>query len=179
MVEEKLDMYKEKNPLPVVLMVVLNSKNEILLGKRKREPYAGFFGVLGGRQTFGLSTREIVKEEIMKEVGYSVLENSIKVRGFYSEILLDANGGVRDHFIFRVCEVYVDESKSRKDDIERTDLENFQWFSLPLSEEVRKKIIPSDLIFIDHVLSSNEYDFKEIVMKETKDGKSLEILNVS
>lgn len=56
-----LDMYKERNPLPVVL-IALFDKNKILLAKRKREPYKGFYGILGGRQTFGMLTEDIVKK---------------------------------------------------------------------------------------------------------------------
>ena len=176
----KLDMYKEKNPLPVVLMAVFDkSKNRILLAKRKRPPYSGFYGILGGRQTFGLETKEVVKREVAEETGYAIKEDSVELRGFYNEILLDKSGKPKDHFIFRVCEVYVDKSVPRTEDVEKTDIEKFEWFDLPISGEVKGKIIPSDLIFINHVLSEDMYDFKEIIMKETDDPNKLEIVSIS
>ena len=84
-------MYKEKNPLPVVLIALFN-RNKVLLAKRKREPYKGFYGILGGRQTFGILTKDIVKKEVLEEVGFSIKEGSIETRGLYSEIFLDKVG---------------------------------------------------------------------------------------
>ncbi|MEM5778090.1 MAG: NUDIX domain-containing protein [Candidatus Aenigmatarchaeota archaeon] len=163
-----LDMYKEKSPLPVVLIALFN-KNKILLAKRKREPYKGFYGILGGRQTFGMLTKDVVKKEILEETGFSVKENSIEIKGMYSEILLDKNGKPKDHFIFRVCKAEVENKITNE--LEKTDIENFKWFNLPITEEIKNKIIPTDLIMLEHILSNKKYDFKEFVLQETKNNK--------
>ena len=168
-----LDMYKERNPLPVVLIALLD-KNKILLAKRKREPYKGFYGILGGRQTFGMLTKDIVKKEVLEETGFSVKDKSIETKGLYSEILLDKNSEPKNHFIFRVCKADVDKKVS--DYLEKTDIEKFKWFDLPLSEEIKSKIIPTDLIMIEHVLSDKDYDFKEFVMQETENPNELKII---
>ncbi len=170
-----LDMYKERNPLPVVLIALFN-KNKILLAKRKREPYKGFYGILGGRQTFGMLTKDIVKKEVLEETGFSVKEDSIETRGLYSEILLDKNNNPKDHFIFRVCKAEID--KKISDEIEGTDIEKFKWFNLPLSEDVKRKIIPTDLIMLEHILSNKKYDFKEFVMQETENPNELKIVYI-
>lgn len=170
----KLDMYKEKNPLAVVL-IALFDKNKVLLARRKREPYRGFFGILGGRQTFGLLTEDVVKKEVLEETGFSVKKGSIKTRGLYSEVLLDKEENPKDHFIFRVCEAYVDDKIS--EELENTDIERFEWFSLPLSDEIKNRVIPTDLIMLKHILSDKKYDFKEFVMKETEDPNKLEIVS--
>ncbi|MHA1872475.1 MAG: NUDIX domain-containing protein [Candidatus Heimdallarchaeaceae archaeon] len=170
-----LDMYKERNPLPVVLIALFN-KNKILLAKRKREPYKGFYGILGGRQTFGMLTKDIVKKEVLEETGFSVKEGSIEIRGLYSEILLDKNNNPKDHFIFRVCKAEID--KKISDEIEGTDIEKFKWFNLPLSEDVKRKIIPTDLIMLEHILSNKKYDFKEFVMQETENPNELKIVYI-
>ena len=170
-----LDMYKERNPLAVVL-IALFDKNKILLAKRKREPYKGFYGILGGRQTFGMLTNDIVKKEVMEETGFSVKDNSIETRGLYSEILLDKEGNPRDHFIFRACRADVD--KKISEDLEATDIEKFKWFDLPLSEDIKSKIIPTDLIMIEHILSDNRHEFKEFVMQETEDPHILNIAHI-
>ncbi|MEM5781802.1 MAG: NUDIX domain-containing protein [Candidatus Aenigmatarchaeota archaeon] len=161
-------MYKEKSPLPVVLIALFN-KNKILLAKRKREPYKGFYGILGGRQTFGMLTKDVVKKEILEETGFSVKENSIEIKGMYSEILLDKNGKPKDHFIFRVCKAEVENKITNE--LEKTDIENFKWFNLPITEEIKNKIIPTDLIMLEHILSNKKYDFKEFVLQETKNNK--------
>jgi len=169
-----LDMYKEKNPLPVVL-IALFDKNKVLLAKRKREPYKGFYGILGGRQTFGMLTKDIVKKEVLEEVGFSVKEGSIETRGLYSEIFLDKDSNPKDHFIFRVCKAEVDRKIS--DDLEATDIEKFKWFELPLSENIKRRIIPTDLIMLEHVLSDKKHEFKEFVMQETEHPNELKIVH--
>jgi ADP-ribose pyrophosphatase len=168
-----MDMYKEKNPLPVVLIALFN-ENKILLAKRKREPYKGFYGILGGRQTFGKLTKDIVTKEVLEETGFSVLEDTIETRGLYSEILLDKTGDPKDHFIFRVCKANVDNKLT--DNLEKTDIEKFEWFDLPLNNKIKKNIIPTDLIMLEHVLSEKKHDFKEFVMQETENPNELKIV---
>jgi len=168
-------MKKLNNPLPVVLIALFN-KNKILLAKIKREPYKGFYGILGGRQTFGLLTKDVVKKEVLEETGFSVKENSIETRGLYSEILLNKDGKPKDHFIFRVCKAIVDKKKTKN--IEKTDIEKFKWFNLPLSKNIKNKIIPTDLIMLEHILSNKKYDFKEFVIQETKDPDKLKLVYV-
>jgi len=169
-------MYKEKNPLSVVL-IALFDKNKILLAKRKREPYKGFYGILGGRQTFGMLTKDVVKKEVLEETGFSAKEDSIRVRGLYSEILLDKEGNPKDHFIFRTCKAEVDKKVS--ENLEVTDIEKLKWFDLPLTEEIKRRIIPTDLIMLEHILSERDYDFKEFVMKETGNPNVLEIVSLN
>jgi len=170
-----LDMYKERNPLPVVL-IALFDKNKILLAKRKREPYKGFYGILGGRQTFGMLTKDIVKKEVLEETGFSVKDESIETRGLYSEILLNKEGKPRDHFIFRACKAEIDEKIT--DDLEKTDIEKFKWFNLPLSDEIKGRIIPTDLIMLEHIFSDREHEFKEFVMQETEDPNELKVVHL-
>jgi len=171
----QVDMYKERNPLSVVL-IALFDENKILLAKRKREPYKGFYGILGGRQTFGMLTKDIVKKEVLEETGFSVKEDSIETKGLYSEILLDKIGNATDHFIFRVCKAHIDNKIT--EDLEKTDIEKFEWFDLPLSESIKSKIIPTDLIMLEHVLSDKRYDFKEFVMQETSNPDELKIVHI-
>ena len=170
-----LDMYKERNPLPVIL-IALFDQNKVLLARRKREPYKGFYGILGGRQTFGMLTKDIVKKEVVEETGFSAKEDSIEVRGLYSEILLDKQGNPKDHFIFRTCKADVDKKVS--ENLEGTDIEKFKWFELPLSNEIKNKIIPTDLVMLEHILSEKDYDFKEFVMQETENPNELEIVHL-
>ena len=92
----------------------------------------------------------------------------------YSEILLDKEGKPKDHFIFRVCNVDVD--KKLSEELEKTDIERFEWFDFPLSDEAKIKIIPTDLIMIEHILSDRKHDFKEFVMQETDDPSKLKIV---
>src|SRR4030042_2321823 len=160
-------MYKEKKPLTVVLIGVIN-KNTILLAKRKREPYVGYYSILGGRQTFGEEIRDIVKREVMEETGYKV-KDEIHIKGTYSEILKDKDGKVRDHFLFVVCKAVLDESVKRKEDVENTYIEKFRWFDFPIKKQEKAKIIPTDLIMISN-FDSDKAQFKEFILQEDEKG---------
>jgi 8-oxo-dGTP pyrophosphatase MutT (NUDIX family) len=119
-------------------------------------------------------TKDIVKKEVMEETGFSIKEDSIETRGLYSEILLDKEGKPKDHFIFRVCKTEIDSKIS--EELEKTDIEEFEWFDLPLKKEDKSKIIPTDLIMLEHVLSDKKHDFKEFVMQETENPNELKIV---
>jgi|GEM_PF-4220044 len=168
-------MYKEKNPL-LVILIGLMDENKILLAKRKREPYAGYWGILGGRQTFGKSLNEIVKKEVYEETGCSITDK-IDVKGFYSEILLDRVGNPRDHFVFIVTKAWVDKSVERNSETENTDIEKFRWFDFPINEDIKSMVIPTDLIMLEN-FNSNKLVFKEFVMRECDDKTKLKILKV-
>lgn len=167
-------MYKEKHPLTVCLIGVID-KNKVLLVKRKREPYAGYWGLLGGRQTFGRRIKDIVKMEVREETGFSIRDN-IMINGVYSEVLLDNKNEPKDHFLFVVVKAQLDRQKKRNESLEDTDVEEFRWFNLPMSEEDSKLVIPTDLMILRN-FDSDDLTFKEFVMKEN-DGR-LEIVEVS
>jgi hypothetical protein len=62
------------------------------------------------------------------------------------------------------------------DELEKTDIQEFKWFDLPLKKEFKSKIIPTDLIMIEHILSDKKHDFKEFVLQETENPKELKIV---
>ena len=165
-----LGMYEEKNPLTVCLIGVMH-ENKILLARRKRPPYSGYWGLLGGRQTFGKKIEEVVKSEVLEETGFRV-KNKINVNGLYSEILLDENKKPKHHFLFLVTKAELDESFERKNETENTDIQEFRWFDFPLNKEDEEKIIPTDLIMLKN-FNSNNLVFKEFVMKEEKNKLKL------
>ncbi len=167
-----IKMYEEKNPLVVCLIGLMNG-NKILLAKRKRPPYTGFWGLLGGRQTFGRKIEEVAKAEVLEETGFRA--KGIEVKGIYSEVLLDENEKPKAHFLFVVTKSKLDKSSERKENIENTDIEKFRWFNFPLSEEDAKRVIPTDLIMLKN-FNSNNLAFKEFVMKE--EGNKLRLIKV-
>jgi 8-oxo-dGTP diphosphatase len=138
--------------------------SKILLAKRKREPYKGYYGILGGRQTFGEEMRDIAKREVREETGYTI-KDDMHVKGTYSEILLGADGKPRDHFLFVVIRAMVDHGVRQLSELENTDIEKFRWFGFPLSQSDRKRVIPTDLLMLEN-FDSDEVSFKEFVMRE-------------
>ena len=67
---------KEKYPLPVVL-VSINKDNKILLGKRSRESFNNYWGLLGNKILYGEDPIETAKREVETELGFNFLEGKI------------------------------------------------------------------------------------------------------
>lgn len=167
-----LDMYKEKTPLTVCLIGVLD-ENKFLLVKRKREPLSGHWGLIGGRQTFGEAIKDVAAKEVMEETGFTI-KNS-RINGMYSEMILDENDNIKDHFLFVVVKAELDKTKERNEKVEDTDIEDFKWFSFPINEEDKRIMIPSDVVMLSN-FNSNQPTYKEFVMKES--GNDLKLVRV-
>jgi len=167
-----LDMYKEKNPLTVCLIGVMDEK-KVLLVKRKREPLAGNWGLIGGRQTFGREVRNVAIQEVMEETGF-VIKNP-KINGMYSEMILDENDKIKDHFLFVVVKADLDATKKRSRKIENTDIEKFKWFGFPINEDDKKIMIPSDIVMLSN-FNSDQPTYKEFMMRQV--GNKLELVRV-
>ena len=164
-----LNMYEEKNPLTVCLIGVLDG-NKVLLVKRKREPLTGYWGLIGGRQTFGKKIIDVASQEVMEETGFGI--KNPKINGMYSEILLNNNDEIQHHMLFIVVKAELDKRKNRNEKVENTDVENFKWFNFPISEEDKKSMIPSDVIMLSN-FNSEKLAYKEFMMKEEKNGWKL------
>jgi len=164
-----LDMYKEKNPLTVCLIGVLNG-DKVLLVKRKREPLSGHWGLIGGRQTFGKEIKNVASQEVMEETGFAI--KNPKINGMYSEMILDENDKIKHHLLFIVVKAELDKTKERSERIENTDVEKFKWFSFPINEEDTKYMIPSDMIMLSN-FNSDQPAYKEFVMKEDENDLKL------
>lgn len=167
-----LDMYKDKNPLTVCLIGVLD-EDKVLLVKRKREPLSGHWGLIGGRQTFGKEIRDVAIQEVMEETGFTV--KNPKINGMYSEMILDEDDNIKDHFLFVVVKADLDKTKERSEKVENTDVEKFKWFNFPINGEDKKIMIPSDVIMLSN-FNSNQPTYKEFVMKES--GNDLKLVRV-
>jgi 8-oxo-dGTP diphosphatase len=163
----------EKTSLTVCLIGITDG-NKILLVKRKRDPYYGYWGLLGGRPIFGEKVYEVAKREVMEETGFSI-KNNMTINGTYSEILLNGKNEPKEHFLFVTIKAELNKNLERKKETEDTDIEDFKWFDLPINEKNAKKIIPTDLIMLNN-FNSNKLIFKEFVMKEN--GNELKIVDV-
>lgn len=160
-----IDLHKEKHPLTVCLIGVMDG-NRVLLVKRKREPLSGYWGLIGGRQTFGKEIREVAHTEVKEETGFTIKNPT--VNGIYSEILLDDQNKIMNHFLFIVLKAQLDKSFERNKNVENTDIDEFKWFDLPINEEDSKQIILSDLVMLSN-FDSDKLVFKEFVMKKEEE----------
>jgi ADP-ribose pyrophosphatase YjhB (NUDIX family) len=156
-------------PIPVCIIGLVDGI-EILLIKRKKEPYKGYWGLVGGKFELGESIEDVIRREVMEETGFSV--GSFKINGMYNEILLDKDDNLLNHFLFVAVKVNLDKNVKRKN-VKDAGIESSKWFNLPLKDN--KNIIPSDLIMLEN-FNSDIPVFKEFVMKE--DGDELKLVEV-
>lgn len=75
-----------------------------LLIRRKKEPYAGFWALIGGKWDFGETLMAAAVREAQEETGLQA--RFVALRGVVNERLAPAeDGGEAAHFLIFVCEV--------------------------------------------------------------------------
>lgn len=58
--------------VPCVLAIIENEKGQILIGKRKKEPFNGMWDIPGGKIEDGEQVEDAIKREVMEETGFNV-----------------------------------------------------------------------------------------------------------
>lgn len=76
----------EKQPKLSVALVIENSKGEILVQQRLKQPYYGFWGVPTGKIRWGEKLLEAAARELMEEAGITA---TLRVSGFYHKVDYD------------------------------------------------------------------------------------------
>lgn len=75
----------EVGDMPVgVSAILLNKKNQVLLGKRANSFGEGTFGLIGGKMKYGESIEKCIIRELREETGISVLTEDVKIFGLAS-----------------------------------------------------------------------------------------------
>lgn len=83
-------------PQPIgSFVIVINSKNQILLGERKNSYKSGLYGCPGGRLEFEESLEDCAKRELFEETGLTA--HSLKYLGVIRTL---QDGGSFIHFAF-------------------------------------------------------------------------------
>lgn len=103
-----------------VCILVTNSQNQVLLGKRKNAYKAGYFGIPGGRVEVGEKLLECAKRELQEECG--ITSDALEIIGFIKE-----NQGEYD-FIHFVATVTIDQV--HVENIEEDKCEGWEWYDL-------------------------------------------------
>jgi ADP-ribose pyrophosphatase YjhB (NUDIX family) len=146
---------EELSPLPVIL-VGLTNKNNILLIKRYKRPYKGYWSLIGGKMLF---------EESFKEASLRQIKEKVNINGKYVSIngvmheRVKGEDVIKHSFILFFTKIKTNETK-----FVETRHGKLRWF--PIKNIGKKeKIIPSDLWLIKNRLS-NKIDVKTAKMSE-------------
>lgn len=155
-----------QRPVLTVLFGIIDN-DEILLLKRKKQPYAGLWGMLAGKIEFGESPEQAVIREAKEESGLDI--KGVVVKGIISEVIDDEN---KNHFYQLVCKA-VPESKDFTDSNEG----ELKW--LKISELEKDKLIPSEWHIINEILLKDKsIEIHNIKVKKQGEIYKLESLGV-
>jgi len=155
----------------VVVIIAVTKGDKILLLKRAKRPFKGYWGMIGGKTKFDESIPEAVKREVEEEAKIKIDINSVKVKSVMLE-RVKTNQGISHGNILILTEA------KPLNDIDSTIVngQNIDWFKL--SELKENKIILSDMWMIDNFIKKrSEIKIPHIIMKE-EDGEltSFEVL---
>ncbi len=96
---------KKSMPIPCIDLIVVNSKDEVLMLKRSNDPAKGQWWFPGGRIHFGETREDAVHRKLKQECG--IVANSIKQLGTEDVMLRNLDDSV-SHAITTVFMVYSD-----------------------------------------------------------------------
>lgn len=153
---------QEIGALPVVLVAVLKDDNICFL-KRKKRPYNGYWGMIGGKVRMQESISENALREVKEETGLDCEFSKIN-KIVYERV--NEDGKFKHAFVLFFVSV-----KAISDKIVECDEGEVKWFDLKELDNL--EIIPSDLWMIKNYLDSKS-DMKQVIINE-KSGKLLGI----
>lgn len=130
-------------PIPVVLCAITR-EDRLLLIRREQEPYAGFWGLVGGKLKAGETIEEAALREAREETGLEVsLE---RVSGFVNETLLE-RGELTAHFLLFICRLRSAEGTPRAG-----PEGELRWFEVGTLPREKPRIIPTDYLMITRIV---------------------------
>jgi ADP-ribose pyrophosphatase YjhB (NUDIX family) len=146
----------EVGPLPVVLVAVMNKKQDrILLVKRNKRPYKNYWSMIGGKillhEDFCDASLRKVKEKTGLNSEFVSLNDILHER-------VEGSGIVKHSFILIFTKVFVKDITFRK-----TNAGELEWFSINKLDP--KTIIPSDYHLIKHSLNK-KHKIRNLYMNE-------------
>ncbi len=148
---------KEVGVLPVLLGIVRHG-SKILLIKRKKLPYKGWWSLIGGKQVSGESIPETIVREVMEEANVPAMFD--RVNGVLYERLRE-DGKFKHSFLFVVVTV-----NAQSESIASQNEGEVSWFDF---DDVLKgkveRIIPSDLHIIKEYHSKSS-SVEHVILEE-------------
>ena len=134
--------------------------NKILLIKRIKEPYTGYWSMPGGKLEFGETIEECAVRELKEET--NIDSEFERLGGIASEVVYN-KGKKKAHFLLFVCKL-----KPLHLNHKETNEGKVRWVSV--KDLDKEKIIPSDVLMIkEFILKENNLDVHKIKMIEDGD----------
>jgi 8-oxo-dGTP diphosphatase len=129
--------------LPVAVAAVVSVRG-LLLIRREKPPFAGLWGLPGGKIHYGEHVDEAVKREVLEETGLRTCFRGL--RGVVTEKLFDGDR-LEMHYLLLVCELF-----SRSVRYRRSVEGALRWFPLGRLGEHWDEVIPSDRLMLERLV---------------------------
>lgn len=150
---------KKKKELPLSVVIgALVHQNKVLLIRRVKGDYIGYWGFPGGKIEKNEHVSEAAVREIKEETG--ITSSFTEHLGLVSELLFNGEN-VKHHFLLHFCR------------LEPTEITyvigeegKLAWFDLNEIQFFKKNIIPSDYIMIEKMLLKREKSYYDCVIEK-------------
>ncbi len=154
--------------LVTVALGIIVFDGKILLQKRKRGDYIGYYGLCGGKVEANEHVAEAAVREVLEETG---LKGSfVSYLGLVSELILNKNDAEDiTHCVLHLCEIAVQSSEF----VAAEDEGELEWFDLEDLEQIKEKAIPSDYLMIQKMFLEKEKKYYECVLEKDEERYSL------
>jgi ADP-ribose pyrophosphatase YjhB (NUDIX family) len=151
---------KPKNALPVAVAAVLSAKG-ILLIQRAQQPFAGLWGMPGGKVHAGEHLDEAIRRELREEAGIRTRFDGLC--GVVTERLMSGRE-LRGHYLLLVCRL-----RALSVDVRPSPEGLLEWMPVPALPAFKDEIIPSDLLMLERlVLREPRQSFYRCVVAERR-----------
>jgi ADP-ribose pyrophosphatase YjhB (NUDIX family) len=139
------------HPMPAVLALIrrdLDGEPAHLLIKRLKDPYAGFWGLIGGKWDFGEPLADAILREVREETGLDAALTAL--RGFVDERLFPATDEDQGaHYATFVFEIHAPTGEPVQQ-----DEGELAWFTPAQLAALRQtnSLVPTDALILDAYL---------------------------
>jgi len=154
---------KEQGPLTVVISAITKN-NKILLMKREKRPYKGYWSMIGGKMKLSESIQDCAVREAKEETGLDTEFKSVK--GVVHERVRE-DDTIKHGFVF-----FFTHLEPKQGSLTPTEEGQLDWFNINQLDNTQ--IIPSDKWMIETFLLNNKKGTHSVVMDE-KDEKLISL----
>ena len=145
-----VDVKSPADAVPVALAAV-RSVRGILLIKRENAPFAGLWGLPGGKLRHGEHLDEGARREVLEETGLRTV--FWRLRGVVTEKLYDGDR-LSMHYLLMVCELFSKAVRFRS-----SPEGELRWFDPRLLGEHWNEVIPSDRLILEKLVLREPREF--------------------
>ena len=129
--------------MPVVVAAIF-SRRGVLLIRRAKAPFAGMWGLPGGKVQFGEHLDDAVRREVLEETGLDA-----QFREFCGVVteLVSSRGKSAQHYVLLVCRL-----SSLRTRVRASDEGPLEWRSIDEIEQGGADVIPSDRLILEKLV---------------------------